>query len=187
MWTLSVPERIKIDKDGYIRIHTKESGFRLRSKVVMENKFGRLILFPYLVHHMDLNRQNDSEDNLQVITDTEHRMIHGSGYIHPEFYYATCQNCHKEFKRKFVSDRERKNFCSRRCYDQLLRDSCTDTKNYEIVKRGNNNFIFNCTCPSCGKIFSRALLKHQLKFKVHYCGRECAIKALNNAGRILKN
>ena len=76
-----------IGKNGVIYIYKPEHpdadnrGYILESRYIMEQILGRRLKpFPYeVVHHKDRNPQNNSPDNLVVISQAEHTRIHLSG------------------------------------------------------------------------------------------------------------
>lgn len=61
-----VPEHPKANNRGYV----------LRYRYRMEQKLGRLLLPDEHVHHKDGNKLNDSEDNLEVLSRSEHTKEH---------------------------------------------------------------------------------------------------------------
>lgn len=72
----------RVRKDGYAMIWTPE-GERLEHRVVMERKLGRKLYACEIVHHVDGNKQNNSPDNLQTMTQREHARHHS-----PEMHAA---------------------------------------------------------------------------------------------------
>lgn len=60
------PQHPKALKNGYIYLH----------RLVMENYLGRLLKEDEVIHHKDLNRKNNSIDNLMVLTQSEHTKLH---------------------------------------------------------------------------------------------------------------
>jgi 5-methylcytosine-specific restriction endonuclease McrA len=62
----------------YIPDHPKanSSGYVLRYRYLMEQKLGRFLLPEEHVHHKDGNKLNDSEDNLEILTRSEHTREH---------------------------------------------------------------------------------------------------------------
>jgi len=47
-----------------------------RADLVMEKKLGRALKVEEIVHHKDLVRDNDNQENLQAVTRAEHNRIH---------------------------------------------------------------------------------------------------------------
>lgn len=47
-------------------------------RLVMENKLGRYLEENEIVHHRDRNKQNNNPDNLELVTNDEHAVLHRS-------------------------------------------------------------------------------------------------------------
>lgn len=58
------PKRIKYD-------------YVLHHRVVIENHLGRLLYDDEVVHHIDKDKKNNSIDNLELTTQSEHTRLHG--------------------------------------------------------------------------------------------------------------
>lgn len=90
------PEQYKngrvITDGGYIKIRVGNTGrFVYEHRHIMENKLGRKLLTSEHVHHFNGDRQDNREDNLTLVTNAEHRMLHGEAsrrFLH-EFYSKT--------------------------------------------------------------------------------------------------
>lgn len=63
--------------ETWYRLIYVEGRQRLEHRVVMERVLGRLLRRNEVVHHKDENGLNNDPSNLQVMTFTEHRRIHG--------------------------------------------------------------------------------------------------------------
>jgi hypothetical protein len=65
--------RLKLRKrgEGYAKYYGKHE-----HRVIAEQKLGRVLRPGELVHHEDENKQNNSDDNLTVVTRAEHLNIH---------------------------------------------------------------------------------------------------------------
>lgn len=83
----------RIDEHGYIRLigngtrtmpnyakMTKQGGIYKHHQVWYENT-GHVVQDGEVVHHKDLNKLNNDFNNLQLITDAEHKQIHRDLYI----------------------------------------------------------------------------------------------------------
>lgn len=98
-------------------------GFVHLHRVIMENKLGRILEHDEVVHHIDGNGKNNNEENLQLMTRSEHQSLHVAAdrrkggdpiYGTPVFY--VCDGCGIQFSRKFRRrDALCKHFCSRQC------------------------------------------------------------------------
>jgi len=66
---------------GYIRLRMPEhpranNGYVLEHIVVAELMLGRPLREDEVVHHRDHDKQNNLPENLEVMTDFEHRSLH---------------------------------------------------------------------------------------------------------------
>ena len=89
-------------------------------RVVMENKLGRLLLEGEDVHHKDEDKQNDSPENLEIKSKSDHARHHKVKRA-PEDVKLKCR-CGKSFRLKPCLFRLRAGrnksgevFCSRSC------------------------------------------------------------------------
>jgi hypothetical protein len=64
--TLFIPKHHLAMRNGYVYEH----------RLVAENKLGRPLLGDEQIHHVDGNKLNNDPDNLEIITDLEHRVRH---------------------------------------------------------------------------------------------------------------
>jgi len=69
-------------KDGYV-IRNVAGVHIYQHREVMEKKLGRKLECWEDVHHKDGNRQNNDEQNLEVLTHSEHSRVHMLGEQHP--------------------------------------------------------------------------------------------------------
>ena len=104
----------------------------------------------YVIHHKDLNPENNSIENLQLMSQVEHKKLHNK-IRQAEIYI--CEYCGKKFERKHKGKPNR--FCCRECCGKW---------NYE-----NNHEIR--ICKECGKEFST--YKYS---RTKYCSKECLAK-----------
>jgi hypothetical protein len=71
-------------KKGYNSVYTINKGWQLEHRFVAENGILNRPLKPYpqeVVHHIDLNKCNNSPDNLLVCSAKEHNDIHGREWL----------------------------------------------------------------------------------------------------------
>lgn len=99
--------------------NASKNGYVLEHRVVVENKIGRLLRENEEVHHIDGNKHNNSQENLEVMLRGEHQRMHSTKYKDGHILTFRCANCGKEFKRKYNQRPEVKkyklSFCSKRC------------------------------------------------------------------------
>lgn len=132
---LYMPDHPCSTKDGYIREHRYIAEKSIASKDQLVIKDGRYVLDPNLdVHHIDGNKLNNSIDNLQIVTRSEHANIHGKQKQNR--VTKVCKNCGRSFK--IINCRkDMAKFCSKKCMDEFSKR--------DIVKK---------ICPVCEKEFS---------------------------------
>lgn len=102
-----VPDHPYATKNGYVLLH----------RVVLENHLGRLLDKSEVVHHKDGNKLNNSVDNLEVLTQSEHAKIHAK-VKHTQLYSYVCPECGITFEKRFKLSYEPRKygvFCSRKC------------------------------------------------------------------------
>lgn len=68
-------------KDGYRYVHVGNRHYEPEHRVVMEKFLGRKLLPEEQVHHIDNNPLNNSIGNLQILSRSEHALIHKLGHI----------------------------------------------------------------------------------------------------------
>lgn len=83
-----------IDKDGYIRTWSPEhpwprKGYIMEHVRIIELKIGRRLTSKETVHHIDHDRKNNNENNLQLMTRSEHSKLHRSMDAHK---FTRCKN-----------------------------------------------------------------------------------------------
>lgn len=72
----------KTNSKGYIQIlmpdhHLSDpKGYVYEHRLIIEKKLGRYLMNNEIVHHIDHDRQNNREDNLQVMTRGQHTSLH---------------------------------------------------------------------------------------------------------------
>lgn len=67
---------VTIKPSGYVEFTTGENKGRSEHVIAMERRLGRHILPDEVVHHIDGNRSNNSENNLALVTRSGHARLH---------------------------------------------------------------------------------------------------------------
>ena len=72
----------RINDQGYVQIYKPNHPHKIKNYVIehiliMEKKIGRFLKTSEFVHHKDNNRQNNSINNLEILTNSEHARLHG--------------------------------------------------------------------------------------------------------------
>lgn len=106
------------------------------------------------VHHIDENKDNNSLENLQCMTITEHRRLHAKsnrakGVLKQQKYKCTCAECGKEF---LATDKSQK-FCSKTC---------------RLIYPKSKGAVVR-VCEACGKEFKTAR-----NSKSRHCSGKCS-------------
>ena len=65
----------RIRKDGYVLVWTP-GGERLEHRVIMERYLGRPLLDSEIIHHEDGDKQNNTPENLRVMSQSDHCREH---------------------------------------------------------------------------------------------------------------
>ena len=75
--TSLMPEYFKLTRNGYLGIKSRDSEGRITNRgvhrLVMEAKLGRFLEDGEVPHHKDENKLNNTPDNLELMSDPEHR------------------------------------------------------------------------------------------------------------------
>ncbi len=109
---------------GYIAFSVKYSdGSRktvLEHREVMEATLGRKLRSGEIVHHIDSDRRNNAPENLKLMNQSTHAVLHGKNHT-VEMVNLTCLLCGKEFERIARHERHNRNqgkkgpYCGRSC------------------------------------------------------------------------
>jgi hypothetical protein len=108
-------------------------------RVILENKLGRFLLRNEDAHHVDGNKENNSEENLEVLTNSEHTRRHKT--LPDSLLIKNICDCGKvfylkpsRFKRR-VKNKNGKIFCSRECVYNNVRSEKTKQKDENRYRR----------------------------------------------------
>ncbi len=130
-----VRDHPKANKNGYVLLH----------RIVMENHLKRPLNSNEVVHHIDGNRKNNSIENLQVFTASEHSKLHQSrtGRLWVEL---KCPNCSKVFylpknHTHLNNPKQHYTCCSRHCRGVLSRNIQLHRETEQVEKAISENII----------------------------------------------
>ena len=101
-------------------------------------KLGRWLLSEEIVHHIDHNKENNSDNNLEVLSELEHQAVH-----HPPRQDINCKYCGVLFTPKHSTVE----FCTHKCATEY------SIKNKEITKELLEELIPKHTWVALGKMF----------------------------------
>lgn len=105
-----IPEHPKATSTGYVYEH----------RVVAENKIERLLRDDEVVHHINLNKLDNRPENLVVLTEDQHRKVHGF-LAQKRMVILQCPSCGEIFVREKRQTHLNKHgklnatFCSNHC------------------------------------------------------------------------
>lgn len=90
-------KKMKTTEKGYIR-NTKDKNGKLRFEhcIVWEIHNGEIPL-GMQIHHKDFDKTNNSIDNLQLVTPTDHKRLHSGCILKNDIWHKPCKDC-GEFK-----------------------------------------------------------------------------------------
>ncbi len=151
-------------------------GKKYRDKYCYEHTFvywkstGNIPQSGYEIHHIDGNHRNNEIKNLLLVTNQEHRKLHGAlKRVKP--IKMICQICgsEKEIRKKDYIYRKRHNkrgvFCTKECADKA-----------NTIYANEHKKIKEKPCLTCKKLFDFKFKKKQL-----YCSKDCYYKSYNVA------
>lgn len=109
----TIPEHPKANSNGLYPLH----------RVLMENKIGKSLLSNEDVHHVDGNKNNNSTDNLEILSKRDHAKKHI--IVIPDIE-VVCKCCYKQFKVKphfyrlrINRNKKKEIYCSRSCGSKM--------------------------------------------------------------------
>ena len=129
----------------------------------------------YQLHHKDFGKENNNIENLLLLTNSEHSLLHNfvenkKPTLKTEKKIFICENCGKEYE---AFDTGANRFCSRECkvtYHQEIRKCAFCGKEFSIF---DNSLKKYCSLE-CSKGMRHAL--HFEKRVCPVCGKEFEIK-----------
>lgn len=101
--TVSTKGYLYVSDPAHHRAH--KSGYVKYANLVAERMLGRDLLPDEVVHHKNHDRSDDSEDNLMVVTNIEHALLHGKERFVPE--HERLERKSKSRKHRHIPPKER--------------------------------------------------------------------------------
>jgi len=118
-------------------------GYVLRAIAAYEAYTGDIVTKEFEIHHKYENKGNDTRENLEKLTKSQHRKVHQP----KDLVELICDYCHQKYIRSRFRVRDRlkmmeeglpvKFFCSQKCYQDCGRSEDTKRKMSESGKRSH--------------------------------------------------
>ena len=174
----AIVDNLKFKKDkktGYY-LSTYIEGKRKRLHRYMYEKYKGTIPKGYQVHHIDHNKDNNEIDNLTLLSNKEHKLLHGRELTDEqrEFYRNNLNEkarpkaiaWHKSKESTEWHKEQYKNSLGARKPVKLICEQCG--KEYEIIANGTNRFCSN----KCKSAWRRESGVDDETRKCVICGKE---------------
>lgn len=126
MWNIN--KIIKKGEYNYVLVpehpNKTSNGYVLEHRIVMENELRRLLKSNEIVHHKDGNKKNNDIHNLEVMTHSEHTILHNQ--TGRQMVILMCPQCNiifsREKRKTFLSKNGIFTCCSRKCNGLFCRN-----------------------------------------------------------------
>lgn len=123
-WSLGNFDDGYVDANGRMRVfrpgHHRASklGYVLRSIVAYEAYNNDIVTREYNIHHIDHDRLNDSKENLEKLTQSQHSKEHNLERSLKAAIWFSCIICKKDFRlpKYRLKEKGRGKYCSQICY-----------------------------------------------------------------------
>lgn len=165
----------KNHSSGYIMIYKPdhpfcdEMGYVYEHRLVMESKLGGFIPEgQYHVHHINGIKNDNREDNLQLVTTLEHRRIHEGWTKVEDIWFKECGSCNE--RKEVCQD----NFYQRKSNSQFLSFCIPCCRKVSKHFRSTTPKKVECLCKICGKIFN---VRYKTNPLPTLCSRDCLGKS----------
>ena len=156
-----------VGKSGYVYVYAPThpaarpgQSYLPEHRLVVEKRLGRLLTHDEHIHHIDGNKSNNADDNLQVVARAEHSRIHNPR----RRIILRCERCGAAVER-YRSAVKSRVFCSHACRYAVLAPQVA-TKRWAGKGRGK----VAVPCDHCGTAVERwpSLLSAHV-----FCSRAC--------------
>lgn len=128
-----------IDQFGYKSFKPYHGKRILEHRIIVENSIGRSLEKNEHIHHIDGNKLNNSINNLQIVSPTEHAIIHRRKYKSTPTH-KECGKCHRFLSRENFYPTNRRDE-KRKSYDphNYICKECSRTYMAEWYKKSKHN------------------------------------------------
>lgn len=110
---------------------------------VMSNYIGRKLKPNECVHHIDRNKENNSIENLQLLTFAEHAILHAKEDRGFSFKEITCLTC---FRKMQVASSSTQQYCSHECAQK-------QRQKFDVSKEDLEMMVWSMPTTHVAKIF----------------------------------
>lgn len=133
MW--KILKKIKKGKYDYALVpnhpNATKHGYVLYHRIIMENLLNRLLTPLEVVHHIDRNTHNNNIENLQLVTEEEHRKIHSIRLrTYAEIKCPQCEQVYVKLKKLTV---DKKQYCCCKKCGRKFQDLSIEDKQKKIT------------------------------------------------------
>ena len=112
-----------ISNSGYVMVRVERawdhgkrkqtSGYKAEHRIIVEAEIGRKLTKDEQVHHKNGNKQDNSPENLELLTNSEHQRKHGNAITQRGSRIdKVCRECGKDYQVKMSKVAESKYCCN---------------------------------------------------------------------------